>query len=282
MTRSWLFVPGDSARKLARGIQSGADALIIDWEDAVGPANKPAARALTNAFLLDLKPGVQRIFIRVNALGSRFIEEDLAALPVDRIDGIVLPKSCGTAHIAALSVRLDLIEAQGGLAAGQLRIVPVATETAASVLALHDFRAPLARLEGLMWGAEDLAADIGVFQNRDKSGAYRPPFLVARQLTVLAAGAAQCAAIDAVFTDFRDLDRLDQECRMARADGFVAKAAIHPDQIAVIHAAFKPSADEIQWAERIVAALDAQTGVGVVDGVMVDLPHLRLAQRLLG
>lgn len=281
MTRSWLFVPGDSSRKLARGVQSGADALIVDWEDAVGPANKPAARALTNGFLRDHKPDGQRVFIRVNALGSRFIEEDLAALPLDRIDGVVLPKSCGPADIEDLSGRLDVLEKEVGLAAGRLRIVPVATETAASVLALHDFRAPLARLEGLMWGAEDLAVDIGVFQNRDENGAYRPPFLVARQLTVLAAGAARCASIDAVFTDFRDLDRLAQECRAARADGFVAKAAIHPDQIAVIHAAFKPSADEIRWAERIVAALDAQTGVGVVDGAMVDQPHLRLAQRLL-
>lgn len=281
MMRSWLFVPGDQTRKIARAFESASDAIIIDWEDAVAPAAKTAAR-LVLADLLGSKPVVRpALFVRVNALDSPFFEDDLAALPLAHIAGIVLPKACGPADVVRLANRLTTIEQTAGLPLDRLKIVAVATETAASVLALSDFRQPLARLSGLMWGAEDLAADLGVFENRDHHGDYRAPFLLARNLSLMAATASACMAIDAVFTDYRNLAMLEAECLAAKQDGFNAKAAIHPDQVAVINAAFAPTATELAWARQVVALLDGATGVAVLNGKMIDVPHLRLAQRLL-
>jgi citrate lyase subunit beta/citryl-CoA lyase len=279
--RSWLFVPGDHPRKIERALDSGADALIFDWEDAVGPGNKQAARDMVSTMLAQAPAQGPALFVRINAWDSEFIEDDLAALPVSRLRGVVLPKSCGPGHILRLCTRLKTLEQAAGLDGDPLQIVAVATENAASVLALSDFRQPLPRLTGLMWGAEDLAADLGVFRNRDASENYRPPFLLARNLTLMAAAASQTCAIDAVFTDFRNLSGLADECRAARLDGFGAKAAIHPDQVAVINAAFQPSAEERAWASRVIDTLGGATGVAVLDGKMIDIPHLRLARRLL-
>lgn len=171
-------------------------------------------------------------------------------------------------------------EQAAGIPAGQLGIVAIVTETAASVLALSEFRRPMARLQAMMWGGEDLASDLGVARNRDDAGEYRAPFQLARNLMLLAAAATECSAIDAVFVDYTDVSALNAESARARNDGFVAKAAIHPVQIAPIQQAFTPSEAERQWALRVVAAL-ANGGLAVVDGKMVDAPHLRLARRIL-
>lgn len=279
VARSWLFVPGDSGRKIERALAGDADALILDWEDAVAPAAKGAAREVTVAALAAAPPPAARCWIRVNALDSPHFAADLASLPVAAVAGVVLPKACGLADLVRLGDALD--KAEAAAAAGRrLGVVAIVTETAASVLALGEFRRPVQRLVALMWGAEDLAGDLGVPRNRDAGGAYRAPFRLARNLMLLASAAAECSAIDAVRVDFRDLDALAAEAAEARADGFNAKAAIHPDQIAPINRAFEPTADERAWAERVVAAL-AGTGLAVVDGKMVDAPHLRLARRIL-
>ncbi|MFT5532960.1 MAG: citrate lyase subunit beta/citryl-CoA lyase [Burkholderiaceae bacterium] len=285
MIRSWLFVPGDQARKIDKAFSSGADALIFDWEDAVAPANKQAARSVLSAALAARAAWPAEkplVFIRINGWDTTFIDDDLIALPVAHIHGVVLPKSCGPADVVRLGERLRGLEQAAGVAQGTLQIVAVATETAASVLALTDFRLPVPGLAGLMWGAEDLAADLGVFRNRDAAGTYRAPFLLARNLTVLAAAAAGTLAIDAVYTDFRDLAGFRAECQAARDDGFQAKAAIHPDQVAIINAVFSGTADEQAWARRVIAAFEAGDGVAVLDGKMIDVPHWRLARRLLG
>lgn len=278
--RSWLFVPGDSARKIERSLAGDAEALILDWEDAVAPAAKGAAREVTVAALAAARPPAARCWIRVNALDSPHFAADLVGLPVAAIAGVVLPKACGLADLERLGAALDTAEAAAGQRGGELGVVAIVTETAASVLALGEFRRPVPRLAALMWGAEDLAGDLGVASNRDADGAYRAPFRLARNLMLLAAAAAECSAIDAVRVDFRDLDALAAEAAEARADGFTAKAAIHPDQIAPINRAFAATADERAWAERVVAAL-AGGGLAVVDGRMVDAPHLRLARRIL-
>jgi citrate lyase subunit beta / citryl-CoA lyase len=278
--RSWLFVPGDSERKIERSLAGGADALILDWEDAVAPAAKATAREVTVAALAAARPAATRCWIRVNALDSPHFADDLANLPVAAVAGVVLPKACGLADLMRLGAALDKAEAAAGRPGGGLGIVAIVTETAASVLALGEFRHPVPRLEAMMWGAEDLAGDLGVARNRDARGAYRAPFQLARNLMLLAAAAAGCSAIDAVRVDFRDLDALAAEAEEARADGFNAKAAIHPDQVEPINLAFAPTADERAWAERVVAAL-AGGGLAVVDGRMVDAPHLRLARRIL-
>lgn len=281
MIRSWLFVPGDHPRKMERSFDSGADALIFDWEDAVAPANKPAARSLGRVILNAAPARRPALFVRVSGLGTRFFEEDLAALPLELLQGIVLPKSCGPKDIQRLSARLAPLEQAAGLPEYAIKVVAIATETAASVLALTAFRHPIPRCAGLMWGAEDLSAELGTFRNRDESGNYRQPFMLARNLTIFAAAATQSSAIDAVFTDFRNLDGLAAECRTARLDGFSAKAAIHPDQVPVINDAFRPTDAEMQWATRVIETLDSNTGVAVLDGQMIDVPHLRLARRLL-
>ena len=279
--RSWLFVPGDSLRKFERALQGEADALILDWEDAVAPAAKAAARTTTAAALAAARPAATRCWVRVNALASPWFADDLAALPAAALAGVVLPKACGPADVEQLSRALDTVEARAGLVPGHLRIVTIVTETAASVLALAEFRRPLPRLAAMLWGGEDLAADLGVARNRDEGGRYRAPFQLARSLTLLAAAAAECSAIDAVCVDFADADLLALECTQARADGFTAKAAIHPNQVGPINRAFVATKDEQDWAERVVAALQ-DGGLAVVDGKMVDAPHLRLARRILG
>ena len=280
VARSWLFVPGDSARKIERSLAGDADALILDWEDAVAPAAKATARETTVAALAAARPPTARCWIRVNALDSPHFAADLASLPAASVAGVVLPKACGLADLERLGRVLNTVEAAAGLRSGHLHVVAIATETAASVLALGEFRRPVPRLVAMMWGGEDLAGDLGVARNRDEKGDYRAPFRLARSLVLLAAAAAECSAIDAVRVDFRDVDALASECADARADGFTAKAAIHPDQIAPINRSFAATSDERAWAERVVAAL-RDGGLAVVDGKMVDAPHLRLARRIL-
>lgn len=278
-SRSWLFVPGDSAHKIERALASDADALILDWEDGVAPAAKDAAREVTVAAVAGRTVSA-RCWIRINALDSPHFAADLASLPVAAIAGVVLPKACGLADIERLGGVLDMAEAASGRRGGKLGVVAIVTETAASVLALGEFRRPVPRLVALMWGAEDLAGDLGVARNRDAGGAYRAPFRLARNLMLLAAAAAECSAIDAVRVDFRDLDALAAEASEARADGFTAKAGIHPDQVAPINRAFAATVDERAWAERVVVAMVGE-GLAVVDDRMVDAPHLRLARRIL-
>lgn len=281
--RSWLFVPGDSAKKIEHALRSDADALIFDWEDAVAAANKATARLATASALsatTSASPAAARCWVRINALSSEWLLQDLTALPVHAIAGVVLPKACGPADIASLSDALQAVETRAGASPGSLSIIGIATESAASVLALSDFRGPQPRLKGLMWGGEDLAADIGVARNRDSQGRYRAPFMLARSLTIIAAAAAKCSAVDAVHVDFRKLDALAAECSEAREDGFSAKAAIHPDQVPLINQAFTASAQERQWAHKVVAQLSGGA-LGIVDGRMVDAPHLRLARRIL-
>lgn len=223
---------------------------------------------------------MRRCWVRVNALESPHFADDLAQLPVAVLAGVMLPKACGPADIYRVGRALAAAEAAAGLQGRRLDIVGIVTETAASVLALSEFRQPVPRLTGMLWGGEDLSADLGIARNRDAAGAYRAPFRLARNLMLMAAGAAQCIAIDAVHVDFRKAEALAAECAEARADGFTAKAAIHPGQVGVINRAFPATPEERAWAERVAAALQGG-GVAVVDGRMIDAPHLRLARRML-
>ncbi|HEY0294539.1 MAG TPA: aldolase/citrate lyase family protein, partial [Bordetella sp.] len=184
--------------------------------------------------------------------------------------------------VARLDLALSRAEARAGLPPQTLAAVLVATETAAAVLALAEFRQPLPRLAAMLWGGEDLAGDLGVPRNRDRQGHYRAPFQLARNLMLMAAAATGALPIDAVYVDVRDGDGLGAESEAARADGFLAKAAIHPEQVPVINQAFSASEEERAWAARVVQALDGgATGLAVIDGKMVDAPHLRLARRIL-
>ncbi|MBK7471140.1 MAG: CoA ester lyase [Betaproteobacteria bacterium] len=283
MPRSYMFVPGDSGKKLAKGLAGAADALIIDLEDAVAPSNKDAGRALTARFLEEQVQARPRLWVRVNAFATGLTEADLDAIVPRQPVGVVLPKCDGIEHVARLAQLLGALEARHGLPDGAIRIMGIVTETAASVLNLPSLRVGHPRLAAMMWGGEDLAADLAAASNRDATGAFSDPFRLARSMCLLAAKAAGAEAIDTVFTDIRDLARLEAETLAAREMGFDAKAAIHPDQIAVINRVYTPAEAELAWARRVVAAFDAQPGVGVVriDDEMVDQPHLKHARRLL-
>jgi citrate lyase subunit beta/citryl-CoA lyase len=282
--RSWLFVPGDSERKLAKGAASAADALIVDLEDSVAPANLPAARMLAAAFLAAHADRTrQQLWVRVNALASGLALHDLAAVVPGGPDGVVLPKAESAADVVTLGHFLSALEIAAGRADGGTRILAIATETPASLFTLGSYAAAGPRLAGLTWGAEDLATALGASSNRAEAGGYAFTFQLARSLCLAGAAAAGIAPIDTVFTDFRDAAGLDREARAGRREGFVGKLLIHPDQVGTVNAAFTPDAAEIAHAERIVAAFAADPGAGVVgiDGKMIDMPHLKQARRLL-
>lgn len=283
--RSLLFVPGDSEKKLEKSLASGADALIIDLEDSVAVANKPAGRALAAAFVARVRRNAvrPRLIVRVNALDTGFTDDDVAAVIAAGPDTLMLPKAQGGADVQHLSAKIAVAEARAGLADGATRIIPIATETASAIFGLSTYAGCSDRLDGLTWGAEDLSADIGGEANRDSEGRFTPPYRLARDLMLFAAASARVAAIDTVYVDFRNEAGLRAECEEARRDGFTAKMAIHPAQIPTINAVFTPDEKTIARAKKIVAAFAANPSLGVVgmDGEMVDRPHLLRAERVL-
>ncbi|MFZ4757880.1 MAG: HpcH/HpaI aldolase/citrate lyase family protein, partial [Burkholderiaceae bacterium] len=224
-----------------------------------------------------------RLFVRVNGTDTGLILDDLAAVVRARPFGVILPKCGGGPELARLDAQLAALEVRDGIAVGTVRVLPIVTETAAAVLGTGGYASAGARLVGMTWGGEDLAADIGALANRDAQGRYTEPYRLARSLTLLAATAAQVIAVDAVYIDFRDVDGLRTEAADALRDGFTAKLAIHPDQVGPINEAFTPSADAIERARRVIAAFEAAPGAGAValDGRMLDRPHRRSAERVL-
>lgn len=283
--RSLLFVPGDSPRKLDRSLESGADALLVDLEDSVAAAGKAEARRLAADFLTRARevPDRPRLYVRVNALGTGLTDADLDGVMPGRPDGIVLPKTVGGTDVSHLAAKLAVREAECDIDDGATRIVAIATENAKGIFALGTLAGASHRLEAVAWGGEDLSADLGAETNRTEAGAFAGPYVLARNLTLLAAAAAEVEPVDTVFTNFRDLDGLAAECREARRDGFTAKMAIHPAQVPVINDAFTPTEAAIATARRIVAAFAAAPDAGVVgiEGEMIDRPHLTRAERLL-
>jgi citrate lyase subunit beta/citryl-CoA lyase len=283
--RSWLFVPGDSERKLAKGGESGADALILDLEDSVAAARKPLARNMVTAYLLAQAGSERRprLWVRINPLGEGGLP-DTAAVVRAAPDGLVIPKVNGPADLLRLSHWLDALEARDDLPAGRIRLLAVATETAAAVLGLGDYaRQPVLRLTGLTWGAEDLPAAIGASTNQAPGGGFALTYQMARSNCLLAAIAAGAQPIDTLEADFRDEAGLHAACAAARREGFTGKIAIHPAQVAVINEGFRPTAEEVAFAHRVCAAFAANPDIGTVgmDGRMLDMPHLRQAQRVL-
>jgi citrate lyase subunit beta / citryl-CoA lyase len=279
MSRSFLFVPADSERKLDKAGGSGADALILDLEDAVAAAARPAARRLVAEYL----QGKDNAWVRVNPIDTDDSIADLEAVMPAAPVGIVLPKPRSAADALALSGRIDALEAQHGIAQGSTRIMALCTERPEALFTLGSYRDATDRLYGLTWGAEDLAAATGASANRDDAGNWLPQFEMARSLCLFAAAAAEVAAIDTVFTDFRDQEGLLRYATRAKRDGFSGMLAIHPAQVEVINAAFEPTAEELEHAARIIRLFDETPGAGTLalDGKMIDRPHLLQAQRLL-
>ena len=280
--RSLLFVPSDSERKLARALASEADALILDLEDSVAPAERAKARALCRE-TLEAAAGPQKLFVRINGLATPESALDLAAVMRGRPFGIMLPKCGGAADVSRLGDMLTALEAREGFPCGGTRILPIVTETGEAMLRFLSYaETPLPRLFGMLWGGEDLAADIGAVTNRHPSGAYTLPYQLARSLCLFGAAATGAAPVDAVFTDIRDEKGLEAEAMLAASSGFVAKAAIHPDQVAIINRSFTPTEAAVAHARRVVTAFAGhEGGVVALDGKMLDRPHYKAAQRIL-
>lgn len=274
--RSLLFVPGDRPDRMEKAAAtSGADALILDLEDAVALTQKDVARAEVAKFLkLDRQ---LPLFVRVNPLDSGMIDDDLAAVLPGKPDAIVLPKAEGRASLKELDSKLDWAGADG------VAILPIATETPAAMFQLGTYGGVTNRLLGLTWGAEDLPAAIGAISSREEDGSYTQPYQVARSLTLFGAHAAGVQAIETVYPAFTDLDGLAAYAARGRRDGFTGMMAIHPAQVPVINAAFTPSEAEIAHARAVIAAFAANPDAGALslDGKMIDRPHVKQAERIL-
>lgn len=282
--RSLLFVPGDSPKKLQKGLESGADALILDLEDSVALDGKAQARTISLDFLKAARQQAERplLIVRINALTTGLSDADLDMIMPGAPDAIMLPKSEGGTDVSHLAARIAVREAECELPDGATRIIPIATETGKGIFGLGSYAGATHRLAALTWGAEDLSADLGAETNRLSDGSYTDPYRLARSLTLFAAASSQVDAIDTVFTNFRDADGFRAECIAARRDGFTGKMAIHPAQVPVINEVFAPAPEDVAKADAIIALFAANPGVGVIglNGEMLDRPHLVRAQRL--
>ncbi len=278
--RSPLFAPGDSARKAEKALASPADAVILDLEDSVAPAAKPAARAMVAALL----PAIERrgVIVRINPRGTEWYLADLAAVVPGRPDAVLLPKCSGADDLLALDHHLEVLETASGLPVGAIGVLPLVTETAASVLAMPAMAAAARRVIGFCFGAEDLSADLGIAPRR-ADHSFPAAVAHARAAMLVAAAAAGVPALDTPWPDPRDPEGLAREAGAAAEDGFAGKLCIHPGQIEAVNAAFTPSPDRLAWARKVRDAFAANPGAGVfaLDGKMIDRPHLKLAQRIL-
>lgn len=283
--RSLLFVPADSEKKIAKALTVGADCLILDLEDAVATANKAAARPLAADFLAETRKRAQRprLYVRINAFDTPFWRDDIAGVIAAQPDGIMLPKPRAGADVDHLSAVLDAAEPLNGIVPGTTKIIAIATELPAALLSMATFAEASRRMEGLTWGAEDLSAVVGSAATREPNGVWTSPYLLARNMTLMCATASNRQPIDTVYANFRDIDGLKEEARLAARDGFTGKMAIHPNQVAHINAAFTPDANEVAWAKEIMALFAANPGAGALSlrGQMIDKPHVVRAERIL-
>ena len=283
--RSLLFIPGDDEKKLGKGLGSGADALILDLEDSVSAARKGAARQMAAHYIattraLEMRP---LLYVRINALDTPLWEDDLAGVMGARPDGILLPKARSGEDVHTLSIALHHAEERAAAPTGATRIIAIATEVAISLLKLDTYVDASARLQGLTWGAEDLAAAAGAQANREADGSWTSPYQLARNLCLFTAVAANVQPIDTVFVNFRDEPGFRREANLAARDGFMGKMAIHPNQVAAINEIFTPKPEEVALAQEIVQAFadNPDAGVLAIRGQMVDRAHVKGAERIL-
>jgi citrate lyase subunit beta/citryl-CoA lyase len=259
--------------------------VIVDLEDSIALDGKAQARQSAAAFLKEATAAASRpyLLVRINGLQTGLTDADLDAIAAAKPDAIMLPKAEGGAAVVHADAKLAVREAVSGLPDGAIKILPIATETAAALFLVGTFAGASARLIGLTWGAEDLSAELGAQANRDAQGRFLDPYRLARTLCLAGAAAAQVPAIDTVYVDFRNEKGFRCECEEACRDGFTGKMAIHPAQVPIINAVFTPTAEALARAQKIVEAFAQSPGAGVVGigGVMYDRPHLAKAQRLL-
>lgn len=280
--RSWLFAPGDSARKMEKAADGAADVVIFDLEDAVAEGEKPKAREMVAEFLKSRADGHERLWVRINPLDGPFALADLVAVVGGRPGGIMLPKARGRADVELLNNYLTVLEVAADIEPGSIKVIALVTETAEAMFTTSDY-AGAPRLVAMTWGAEDLSVALGASDNRGADGDYVFTYQMARSLCLIGAAAAGVAAIDTIHSDFRDLDSLRKRAEQVRRDGFGGMLAIHPAQVDVINDAFTPSDAEVASAQEIVDLFAANPAVGTIGhkGGMIDRPYLKRAEAVL-
>lgn len=276
--RSLLFVPATSERKIAKAFEAGADGVIVDLEDAVAVAQKPAARAALGPILAESRQ--LPLVVRVNAVSSPFCLQDLLAVAVPGVAAVLLPKVESPEQVRRVDWILSQLETERGLPAGGIALMGI-VETAQGLAAVDASAAASPRLRRLMFGAVDLVSDM-MLDPADEGGAIaQARFAIAR--ASIAAGLEP--PMDTAYIDVQNDDGLRATSERARAFGYSGKACIHPRQVAIVNAVFTPSDAEVGWARRIVEGFDRAERDGaaavLVDGLMVDYPVVERARRIL-
>ena len=283
--RSLLFVPADRERKLSRALQSSADALILDLQDGVAPTAKAQARANARATLQSAaRVARPQLWVRINALSTPESALDVATTVPGKPFGLVVPMVDHPEALLRLSETLRLLEVESAGRGDGVRLMAL-LETPRAILNVPQYlSAALPRLVGIIFGAEDLSAALGLQTLRGADGDWCAPLQAARAQCLLLAHALGVDAIEAVTTQFKDAALLLADCARAAAAGFTGKLAVHPDQLEIINAVFAPSEAALAQARRVVAAFEAKPDAGALalDGILIDGVHLRAAQRLLG
>ena len=277
--RSLLFVPGNRADMLAKAVGLTPDALVPDMEDSVPVEEKARARDVTAAALAQLAQGGVSVIPRVNALDTGLLEEDLAAVVGPYSYGVSVGKIYTPKDVRSIAGILARLEQKAGVPVGHTRLV-LWMETAMAIVHAYDICAASPRIIGVAFGAEDFTHDMGIERTTDDSEVAMP-----RSLVCVAARAANVLALDTPYFLFRDPEGLRHNALASKKIGFKGKFAIHPAQIDIINATFSPSAADIDYARRVVAAFEeaerAGKGATSLDGKVVDVPVVKRARALL-
>jgi len=278
LLRSFLFAPGNHARRVEKALTLEADAVILDLEDAVATAEKVATRATIAAALTQPRTGF--LYVRVNAADTEFCYGDLVAVVRPGLDGIILPKVEGPATLTTIDWVLQQIERERRLLEGAIDLIPI-IETARGLTHLDAILATGTRVKRIAFGAGDFTLDVNMQWKREEA-----ELSYARAKIVTASRAAGLEApLDTVWVDLQDAEALEASARAALAYGFQGKMCIHPNQVAVVNRVFTPSEEEVAFAERVVAAFETAEAEGVasiqLDGKFIDYPIVYRAQRLL-
>lgn len=272
-------MPGDSQRKIEKALTLDVDSVILDLEDGVAANRKVEAREVVGQALATLDFGRRERIVRVNSHASGLVAAEVRATVATRPDAYLAPKVESAADLLYLDTLLSEAEEAHGWPANSIRLLAM-IETALGVMSLREIATATPRLDALVFGAEDYAASTGAIRTREGWEVFQ-----ARSSVVMAAGAWGLQAIDCVFVEYQDAAGLEVECRLGRQLGYIGKTLIHPAQVAVANAIFAPTAEEVEWAERLMEAFAAhqrkRTGAFSFEGKMVDMPILRSAQRMM-
>lgn len=277
--RSLLFMPGDSMKKIRKAANWEVDTVILDLEDGVAQNRKVEARTTVAEALRTLDFGERERLVRLNHVNTGLPSDEIEATAAWRPDGYIAPKAEDEADLRAVDRLLEMAEQRLGVDAGAFRLFAM-IETARGVMNLKEIARATPRLEGLIFGAEDLAGDIGAVRTLAAWEVF-----YARSAIVTAAAAYGLQAFDMVFTDFHDAAGLETESRFARQLGYTGKTCIHPNQTAIVNRTFSPTPEEIDRAQRLVQAFEEQQTAGAgaftFEGKMVDMPMLVAARKVL-